>query len=49
VYPATAELGRRPLDPGFRQGDVLNVLKRFARNPELLGSFEPPAEAPEEV
>jgi len=39
---------RRLVRAGFRVGDVLRVLKRFARNPELLDSFEPPPDVPEE-
>jgi regulatory protein len=35
---------RRLLHAGFRSGDILKVLKRFARNPDLLDSFEPPEE-----
>jgi regulatory protein len=38
---------RRLLRAGFRTGDILRVLKRSARNPDLLDSFEPP-EAPSE-
>jgi regulatory protein len=30
---------RRLLHAGFRSGEILRVLKRFARNPELLDSF----------
>jgi regulatory protein len=33
---------------GFRTGDIVRVLKRFAKNPELLDGFEPPEEAAEE-
>ena len=33
---------RRLLHAGFRPGDILRVLKRFARNPELLETFETP-------
>jgi regulatory protein len=33
---------RRLARAGFRTGDILRVLKRFARNPELLDDFEPP-------
>jgi regulatory protein len=29
---------------GFRSGDIITVLKRFAAKPELLDSFEPPEE-----
>ena len=32
----------RLLRAGFRSGQILTTLKRFARNPELLDSFEPP-------
>lgn len=35
---------RRLLRAGFRTGEILRVLKKFARNPELLDSFEPPPE-----
>jgi regulatory protein len=35
---------RRLLRAGFRTGEIVRVLKRFARNPELLDSFEPPEE-----
>jgi len=35
---------RRLLRAGFRTGEIIRVLKRFARNPELLDGFEPPAE-----
>jgi regulatory protein len=35
---------RRLARAGFRSGDIIRVLKRFARNPELLDDFEPPAE-----
>ena len=35
---------RRLLHAGFRSGSIIRVLKRFARNPELLDSFEPPEE-----
>jgi regulatory protein len=39
---------RRLLRAGFRTGDILLVLKRFARNPDLLDGFEPPEESLEE-
>jgi regulatory protein len=39
---------RRLLRAGFRTGDIIRVLKRFAKNPELLDSFEPPEPPPEE-
>jgi regulatory protein len=34
----------RLLRAGFRSGQILTALKRFARNPQLLDSFEPPEE-----
>ena len=39
---------RRLLHAGFRTGDIVRVLKRFAKNPDLLDSFEPPEEPAEE-
>jgi regulatory protein len=36
---------RRLLRAGFRSGEIIRVLKRFAKNPELLDSFEPPEES----
>jgi regulatory protein len=36
---------RRLLHAGFRAGDILRVLKRFARNPELLETFEAPEDS----
>jgi regulatory protein len=35
---------RRLLRAGFRTGEIVRVLKKFARNPELLDNFEPPPE-----
>jgi regulatory protein len=35
---------RRLLRAGFRSGEIIGVLKRFARNPDLLDTFEPPEE-----
>ena len=35
---------RRLARAGFRSGEILKVLKRFARNPELLDGFEAPEE-----
>ncbi len=35
---------RRLLRAGFRTGDIVRVLKRFAKDPALLDSFEPPDE-----
>jgi len=32
----------RLLRAGFRSGEILTVLKRFARDPDLLDGFEPP-------
>jgi regulatory protein len=39
---------RRLLRAGFRTGEILRALKRFAKNPDLLDGFEPPDEAAEE-
>jgi regulatory protein len=36
---------RRLLRAGFRSGEILRVLKRFARNPDLLDAIDPPDEA----
>jgi regulatory protein len=35
---------RRLARAGFRSGEILKVLKRFAKNPELLDGFEAPDE-----
>jgi regulatory protein len=35
---------RRLLRAGFKYGEIVRVLKRFARNPDLLESLEPPEE-----
>jgi regulatory protein len=35
---------RRLARAGFRTGDIIKVLKRFAKNPDLLDNFEPPEE-----
>lgn len=35
---------RRLLRAGFRGGDIVRVLKRFARNPDLIEEFEAPEE-----
>jgi regulatory protein len=35
---------RRLLRAGFRTGDIVRALKRFAKDPDLLDSFEPPEE-----
>jgi regulatory protein len=34
----------RLLRAGFRTGEIITALKKFAKNPELLDSFEPPEE-----
>jgi regulatory protein len=39
---------RRLLRAGFKTGEILRALKRFAKNPELLDGFEPPEETPGE-
>lgn len=39
---------RKLLRAGFSPGAIIPALKRFARNPELLDSFEPPEEPTEE-
>lgn len=39
---------RQLLRAGFRPGDVIRTLKRFAANPGLLDNFEPPEESMEE-
>jgi regulatory protein len=38
---------RRLLRAGFRTGDIVHVLKRFSKNPDLLDSLEPPEEPAE--
>ena len=38
---------RRLVRAGFRTGEIVKVLKRFAKNPELLDNFEPPEEEQE--
>jgi regulatory protein len=40
---------RRLLRAGFRSGQIIGVLKRFAKDPGLLDSFEPPEEPLEEL
>ena len=40
---------RRLLRAGFRSGEIVRVLKRFAKNPDLLDDFEPPEASPEDV
>ncbi|MGA3039959.1 MAG: RecX family transcriptional regulator [Bryobacteraceae bacterium] len=39
---------RRLVRAGFRSATVIAVLKKFARDPDLLDGFEPPEEAAEE-
>jgi regulatory protein len=39
---------RKLLRAGFSSGTIVRVLKRFARDPDLLDAFEPPAETEEE-
>jgi regulatory protein len=39
---------RRLLRAGFRSATIVTVLKKFARDPNLLDSFEPPEEPAEE-
>lgn len=34
----------RMMRAGFRTGEIMRALKRFAKNPELLDDFEPPPE-----
>jgi regulatory protein len=35
---------RRLLRAGFRTGEIIRALKKFAKNPDLLDTFEPPEE-----
>jgi regulatory protein len=39
---------RRLARAGFRAGEILKVLRRFAKNPDLLDGFEAPEEEPED-
>ena len=39
---------RRLLRAGFRSAVIVRVLKKFARDPDLLDDFEPPEEPAEE-
>jgi regulatory protein len=39
---------RRLIHAGFRGGEILKVLKRFAKNPDLLDGFEAPEEEAED-
>ena len=38
---------RRLVRAGFKTGEIVKALKKFAKNPELLDGFEPPEEAEE--
>ncbi|MCL5744171.1 MAG: recombination regulator RecX [Acidobacteria bacterium] len=38
---------RRLRSAGFSSGNVVRMLKRFARDPDMLDSLEPPEEGPE--
>lgn len=35
---------RRLIRAGFRSGEILKALKKFAKNPDLLDGFDPPEE-----
>ena len=39
---------RRLVRAGFRTAEIVRVLKKFAKNPELLDNFEPPEETESE-
>ncbi|MCU1234437.1 MAG: regulatory protein RecX [Candidatus Solibacter sp.] len=43
-----AKAYRRLARAGFRTGEIVRALKKFAKNPELLDNFEPPEEIDEE-
>ena len=43
-----ASAWRKLARAGFRSGEILTALKKFAKDPELLDGFEPPAEEAEE-
>jgi len=45
---ALASAYRRLTRAGFRTGEIVRVLKKFAKNPELLDNFEPPEELDED-
>ena len=38
---------RRLVRAGFKTGEIVKALKKFAKNPELLDGFEPPEETEE--
>ena len=51
LFASEKDLGaayRRMTRAGFRTGEILRALKRFAANPDLLDGFEPPEEPPED-
>jgi regulatory protein len=51
LFQAEKDLGaayRRLVRAGFRTGEIVRVLKRFAKDPDLLDGFEPPEEEPAE-
>ena len=39
---------RRLVRAGFKTGEIVKALKKFAKNPELLDNFEPPEETVED-
>ena len=39
-----AKAYRRLMHAGFRTGEIVRALKRFAKDPDLLDNFEPPEE-----
>ena len=51
LFQSEKDLGaayRRLMRAGFRTGSIVKVLKRFAKDPDLLDNFEPPEETAEE-
>ena len=51
LFQGDKELGsayRRLLRAGFSSAGIVKVLKRFAKDPDLLDAFEPPEETEEE-
>jgi regulatory protein len=51
LFSGEKDLGaayRRLARAGFRSGEIIRVLKRFAKDPDLLDGFEPPEEPLEE-
>jgi regulatory protein len=50
LFKEAKDLGtayRRLVRAGFRTGEIVRVLKRFAKDPDLLDGFEPPVEEEE--